>query len=257
MFRNMVVAVLVGAIGLAATNTSQANPRIYEKTLASSVWIFTATDKKEVSWGSGVLIDVQKKWLLTNYHVLPDSGDFVVFFPVSKNGRVIVEPKYYLENAKKLAISGKVIHRDRVRDLALIEVKWLPASIKAIPMAAASPKPGETLHTVGNSGASDGALWRYTRGEVRQVYAATFKSTVSGSDPIDVKATVVETQMPLNPGDSGGPVVNDQGQLVAVNQSSGTGRNLVSRGIDVNEIRAFLKAAASTPHPELVARSTR
>src|SRR5271157_1063329 len=116
MFRSMVLAVMVGVIGLAGTNPIHANPRIYEKTLTSTAWIFTATDKKEVGWGSGVLVDLQKKWLLTNYHVMPDTGDFVVFFPVSKNGRLIVEPKYYLENGKKLAISGKVIHRDKVRD---------------------------------------------------------------------------------------------------------------------------------------------
>ena len=85
-----------------------------------------------------------------------------------------------------------------------------------------------------------------TRGEVRQVYSTSYQSTVAGSSPLEVKATIVETQMPINPGDSGGPVVNDQCQLVAVNQSSGNGRSLVSRGIDVNEIRGFLKTAGST-----------
>ena len=196
--------------------------------------------KKELGWGSGVVIDVQKKWVLTNYHVLSGSGDFVVIFPASRNGRLIVDPKYYMENAKRIAVTGRVLRRDKLRDLALIELKSLPAGVKAVSLAAASPRPGETLHTIGNSGAGDGALWRYCRGEVRQVYAASFKSTISGSGTQDIKAMVVETQMPINPGDSGGPMVNDQGQLVAVNQSSGNGRSLVSRGIDINEIRSFL-----------------
>jgi S1-C subfamily serine protease len=235
----------VGVIGLAGANVSHANPKIYEKTLTSSAWVVTASPKKELGWGTGVVIDVQKKWLLTNYHVMTDTADFVVLFPVMQNGHLVVEPKYYLDNLKKLSITGKVILRDKVRDLALIELKSLPAGIKALPLATQSPKPGETLHTIGNSGANDGGLWRYTRGEVRQVYSTNYQSTVSGSSSMDVKATVVETQMPLNPGDSGGPVVDDRGLLVGINQSSGNKLNLVSRAIDVSEIRTFLRSAGN------------
>jgi serine protease Do len=246
MSRKLVLAVLVGVISLTGANTSHANPKIYEKTLTSSAWIFTAKSKTEIAWGSGVVIDVQKKWVLTNSHVIPETGDIVVFFPVNQNSRLVVDPNYYLENAKTVAISAILIERDKQHDLALLELKSLPAGVQAIVLANASPNPGETLHTIGNSGASTGALWRYSRGEVRQVYQTTFKSTVTGGKVSqEVKATIVETQMPINPGDSGGAVVNDLGQLVAVNQSFIPGYSLVSRGIDITEIRAFLRTAAS------------
>ncbi len=55
----------------------------------------------------------------------------------------------------------------------------------------------------------------------------------------------------MNTGDSGGPVVNDQGELVAVVQSAHVGRpgkeiRLLSIFIDLSEVKAFLKRHLDT-----------
>src|SRR5207249_1567090 len=80
-------------------------------------------------------------------------------------------------------------------------------------------------------------------GAVRQVYRKQFSTSgKDGKDSFKVDARVVETQSPVNSGDSGGPVVNDQGELVAVVQGHAPDAQarLVSYFIDVSEVKALM-----------------
>src|SRR5262249_40828826 len=58
-----------------------------------------------------------------------------------------------------------------------------------------------------------------------------------------IEASVILTPMPINPGDSGGPVVNDDGELVGGVSGWLTEVRQVSYCIDVKEVRAFVAAA--------------
>ena len=118
---------------------------------------------------------------------------------------------------------------------ALLELSSLPDDINQIALAENSVTPGEVVQTVGNPGSS-GALWVYSSGTVRAVYHGEYRTT--GGYRID--ARVVETQIPTNSGDSGGPVVNSLGQLVAINQSHTTDARLINHCIDVTEIKDFV-----------------
>src|SRR5438309_390239 len=76
-------------------------------------------------------------------------------------------------------------------------------------------------------------------GTARQVYHKKF-AVGKDENKFVIDARIVETQTPTNPGDSGGPVVNEQGELVAVNDSHNINAQLVNNCIDVSEVRAFL-----------------
>ena len=102
--------------------------------------------------------------------------------------------------------------------------------------------PGDTVHSVGNSGVLVGKLWRYTAGKVRSVYQAESLTTDSL-----LKARIIETQSPINAGDSGGPLVNDRGELVGVVNSTQKQASLVSFNVDVSEVRAFLAEVRGPP----------
>src|SRR5262249_56449653 len=125
--------------------------------------------------------------------------------------------------------------RDTRRDLAVLRLDSLPDHVKAMPLAARSAGPGDTVHSVGNSGVLVGKLWRYTAGKVRSVYQAEILT----EDGL-LKARILETQSPINGGDSGGPLVNDRGELVGVVNSTQKQSRLVSCSVDVGEVRAFL-----------------
>jgi len=202
-----------------ASNAS-ADPKVYERTLRSTAWVISAIDKDKTSSGTGTLVDARRKWVLTNYHVVEDRTTAVVFFPDYRGDRAIADPKHYSTSFEKLGLPGEVIATDKGRDLAIIELKTLPPGVPELPLAIRSARPGESVHAIGSSGANDGTLWRYSKGEVRQVYEAKFKAKGSDGAVIELDAVVVETQAPTNQGDSGGPVVNERSELIGVTQST-------------------------------------
>lgn len=217
-------------------NVALADASNYTNTLKSTAWIITSNAEDETSTGTGVFVDAQKRLVLTNAHVVGDSRAAVVFFPELNDGQPEVKRKHYLDNVLKLAEPGKVVAIDRKRDLALIELPKVPERAQAIELADKSPTPGSSVDMIGNPGGTD-VLWAYTSGTVRLVYDKKFKSNHGEHD-----FKVVETQSPIKPGDSGGPVVNDEGKLVAIAQSFSPQLNLVSYCVDISEIKTFIES---------------
>ncbi len=235
--------------------------KIYKQTLPSTVWVVVPQEQVsrgvvKVSSGTGSLIDVRHKLVLTNYHVVQNMSDVFVLFPIiQKNGKVVTERKTYLKEGAR--IPGKVRCRSKEKDLALIELQRVPEGAKAIRLAADSPAQGSRLHSIGNPAASE-ALWIYTPGEVRSVYTKTFETGGKNRENgFKIHATIVEATSLVNPGDSGGPVVNNQGELVAVTQGYDPGARGFSIFIDVSEVKKFLKEnKIKLSNSPIVARST-
>src|SRR5262249_15405035 len=150
--------------------------------------------------------------LLTNEHVVGAASEVVVFFPTAENGSLVTDPAYYVK--KVTALHGRVVARDARRDLALIQLPALPGGVVALPLAGQSARPGQTVHSIGTSGADHGTLWSYTRGEVRAVHAIRLTDETTQRE-----FQSLETQSPTNHGDSGGPMVNDRSELVGVVES--------------------------------------
>lgn len=216
-----------------AARSASADATIYQSTLASTVWVL-AKGSEGTSSGTGILIDADRKLVITNAHVVGDCRNAVLFFADMENDRPKVERQHYYDNVKKLGLRGRIVAVDRKRDLALIQIDRIPEGAKPAILAATSALPGEAVNSVGNPGASD-ALWVFTSGTVRSVYKKTFRSGAG-----DHEFTVLETQAPINSGDSGGPVVNDKGELVAVAQAISPKARLVTYCVDVSEVRDFL-----------------
>src|ERR1043166_5804700 len=71
---------------------------LYKKVLKSCVFIVTPV-KGGYAMGSGSLIDVEKKLVVTNYHVVEEEKVVFVQFPVYlKDGTVMVDKDKYIEN---------------------------------------------------------------------------------------------------------------------------------------------------------------
>lgn len=247
----MLVSTLAVLATFLTSGQARANNQIYRKALPSTVWVL-AKANGETSSGTGVLVDLEKKLIITNFHVVGEARAAVIFFPVLKDGHPIVSRQHYLDNVKSLGIRGRILSVDRKRDLALIELDKLPADATAIPLATAAISPGENVQSIGNPGSTD-ALWAFTSGTVRSVYQKTFRT---GAGEHDFK--VVETQAPINSGDSGGPVVNDNGELVAIAQAIAPNARLVSYSVDLSEVKEFLASPwkpAPLPASDLLTRA--
>jgi len=226
------------------TAQCHAKDRLYSRLLHSTAGIATP-DGSGTAW----VVDVDLGLLVTNYHVVSNDSMGKVYnqvevrLPCYRNGRVIAERSYYDDNAKALEATGRVLRgvvldADESVDLALIQIDTFPSDVTAVKLAASSSMPGDHLHSIGNPGASD-SLWLYTEGAVKQVSKRSW-SVQLGNRVMRLHAMAVETQAPTNPGDSGGPVVNDDGELVAVTHGGSQAASLLNLAIDVTEVQNYL-----------------
>ncbi len=212
--------------------------KIYKDAVASTVWVHS-TRTAGLATGSGTLIDANRRLVLTNYHVVEENPRVTIFFPEYRDGRPIPERTYYTDRAKRLGVRGKVVALDKGADLAVIQLDTTPDGVKAIAVAPRAPEPGELVHSIGNAGKS-GALWGYVNGTVRQVYRKKWEAALSKTKVARFEAQVIETDTPTNPGDSGGPLLNDKGELVGVTQGGELNASLVSFFVDASEVKRLL-----------------
>jgi hypothetical protein len=216
---------------------------VYKRLLKSTAVVLItegANAHRPIGLGSGVLVHGERRLLLTNYHVVKESSDALVFFPrYELNGEVIVRPNHYTDNAEKYGQRAKVVFRDSRKDLALLELTSLPQEIVAIPLAVRHAVIGSKLYSVGASGVEgpnfSGTFWRLSSGETRGRNEHKLLS---------LDAMFLESQKPINPGDSGGPTVNEAGALTGLVCLSDRSREAVSLDIDLVEIERFLKRYA-------------
>ena len=226
----------------AAAQEPTGGAKVYKQALPSVVWVHSTRDRG-LATGSGTLIDRDRRLVLTNYHVVEDNPRATAFFPVFRDGSPVSEKKYYADRLDRLGYRGRVIATDKQADLAVIQLETLPEGVKGTPLATGSPSPGESVHSIGNAGKS-GALWGYVKGTVRQAYRKKWKAALSKSRTLTFEAKVIETDSPTNPGDSGGPLLNDAGELVGVTQGGAIDANLVSFFVDVSEVKQLLATRA-------------
>jgi serine protease Do len=249
-------------VGRAALAQADIGEKVYQQALRSTVWIVAPVGGGRVTTGTGSVIDVKQKLILTNYHVVRDRPEVMVLFPIFDRGRdkkpeLVVEKERYREVLPVAGVRGRVKFREPHCDLAVIELEKLPPGVQALRLAASSVMPGQRIHSLGNPGVSD-ALWVYTPGSVRSVYRKQMRATDRrGDNGFDIDARIVETSSPVNAGDSGGPVLNDKGELVAVTQghAAEAEARAVSYFIDIREVHDLLaakKVKLTTPPTGLV-----
>lgn len=225
------IVLALSALAIPASRAAaEDNPAvIYQQTLKGTVYI-----KVDHGSGSGWVVDLEKRLVVTNHHVIDRAREIRVYFPKFQDGELVTSPGDYADSGDG-GVRAKVLLSDPKKDLAVLELKVLPKEAVALKLAGKSPSPGERLHALGNPGVS-GSLWVYSAGSVRTVYRQQLRDGKMRFD-----AWVVESTLPTNPGDSGGPEVNDQGELIGVTSHHRTDGRLVTHGIDVREVKAVLK----------------
>ncbi|HJZ92995.1 MAG TPA: serine protease [Gemmataceae bacterium] len=234
--RRVLPGTTVAALCLAFAGVGRADTRVYQGLLRSTGLVEVPDRQGSVTYGTCWVVDRRRGLAVTTQHVIGDSTDAVVYFPVRRDAAAVTELAYY--HQRVAAVRARVIHCEVRKDLALLGLEALPDDVEAIPLSEQSARPGNTVHSIGNSGVEKGRLWRYTAGQVRSVYRARLRRP-----NVTVDARFVETQSAINPGDSGAPLVNDRGELVGVVRSMDEQSNLVSLNVDVSEVKALLSVA--------------
>ncbi len=222
--------------------TASTGSEIYKKTLQSIGWV-NARTARGIGEGTGSLVDKERRLFLTAYHVIAGATEGEIYFPRYDNdGRAVSDPKHYLRNERP--VIGEIVAIDTKKDLAILRLQSVPASVLELPLAAKGVEIADRVYTVGNPAVSS-ALWVYTEGSVRQIVFRKFKL----DNKQDMEAWIVEAQFPINPGDSGGPVVNDRSEIVGVNCSRRdlNVASLMSNFVELREIQVVLDKARKYP----------
>jgi S1-C subfamily serine protease len=170
---------------------------------ASPSVVQVTTDRGQ---GSGFVyrLDNGTGYVVTNQHVVAGGPD-----------RTVAD-----ETAEQVAVrfndgetrTGNVTGTDVYTDLAVVRVGDTPVSATALPVAEEGPPVGERVAAIGSPFGLEGTM---THGIVSGVN----RSMPTGAD-FRVPDTV-QTDAPINPGSSGGPLVTCEGEVVGVNRAGG------------------------------------
>jgi S1-C subfamily serine protease len=169
---------------------------LYERTAPTVVHLRSAS-----GIGSGLLVSPAGH-ILTNAHVV---GSATSLEAVLFDGRRL--------NARVIERSANNI------DLALLKLDVdgpLPFQRLA---GGPDPRPGDFIAAVGHGA---GAVWTFNIGMVSNIHTT-----------ID-KTRIIQTQVPLNPGNSGGPVIEINGRVVGIVTAGLTGANSINFAIPID-----------------------
>jgi hypothetical protein len=134
-------------------------------------------------------------------------------------------------------VRGTIIAADPVRDLALVKVAYVPPHVRPLEFGPAKDiQVGTDVHAIGHP---NGEAWTYTKGIISQV-RRDFEWGQQGSTLH--RATVIQTQTPINAGNSGGPLLDDSGKLLGVNSFKAADAENLNFAISVEDVSAFLKS---------------
>ena len=169
--------------------------------------------------GSGFLAD-SAGTLVTNTHVLAGAHKAVAVFP----------------NGQQHEIKGTLLF-DAAYDICIAKIDG--TSFEFLPLAAELPRKGERVTALGSP---KGLSFTATTGIISAVRSAEELGADIGRP--EIRGTWIQVDAALSGGNSGGPLINDRGEVVAMSTlaSQGSAQNL-NFGISVNDIRAGVNNA--------------
>jgi hypothetical protein len=225
---------------------------LYEKVVRSCVFLVTPT-KGGHATADGFLIDAEKRLVLTTFAAVGENDHTFVQFSVrDKDGTVLTDKRKYIERIPAgQAIKGKVLFRDKSRDLALVQLERLPPDTFALPFAPESVPLQSAVYWIGHW-TDENEAFIITAGTVREVRVQDLALGVAEVYVVRAKMLLSITT-PRGKGPNGGPIVDTRGRLVGLAVSfHGHRFYSILPAMDVTEVRAFLaekKVDVATPRP--------
>ena len=199
----------------AVDKTSPAVVSIVVKTVNFD--FFSGPTTSDQGIGTGFIVD-KNGLIVTNSHVVDDpSGEYTV---VTKDGKTYEVNK---------------INLDEISDLAIIEIT--ARDLPTVEFADSDNlKVGQMAIAIGN------ALGRFQNTVTVGVISGISRQlqATGGLGGVKTYENVIQTDAALNPGNSGGPLVNSAGQVIGINVATSVGADNISFAIPVNTLIPIL-----------------
>lgn len=193
--------------------------KIRGKKFKNSFWVNDAMEDTDTipenesdknNLGTGFIID-KDGYILTNNHVVANAREF----------------KVSLENGREY--EGKVIGKDFKTDLALIKIE--KAENLVVPKLGNSDKleVGEWVMAIGSP---------VGLGQTVTVGIVSAKKRTIGVGPYD---DFIQTDVPINPGSSGSPLINLDGEIIGINTLKLNGLQGLGFAIPINMTKDIIR----------------
>jgi putative serine protease PepD len=213
----------------AVASTALTATQIYKQSSPGVVLIKAITPRGADS-GTGIVLN-DKGLILTNDHVIAGASSLTVAAGGSSTA----------------TRSAKLVGEEANSDLALIRVDPRGLGLKPLSLASSSSvQVGDPVYAIGNPYGLDETL---TRGIV-----SALGRSISAPDGAKITGAI-QTDAALNPGNSGGPLLNDQGEVIGVSSQiaseaaniagSQAGSTGVGFAISSNTVAKAIKAIES------------
>jgi putative serine protease PepD len=174
-----------------ASNTALTATQIYQRDSAGVVAIKAVTSEGEDE-GTGIVLN-DKGLILTNDHVIKGATSLTVD----------------ASGSSQKTTSAKIVGVEANQDLVLIEVDPYGLGLTPLTLASSSSlKVGDTVYAIGTP---YGLEETFTKGIV-----SALSREIAAPDGAKITGAI-QTDAALNPGNSGGPLLNEQGEVIGVN----------------------------------------
>ena len=222
--------------------------KLYQAT-SPGVVLVHGTNKQSGSQGTGSIID-SSGLVLTNTHVIRHGGEVWPYIYVyTKPSKLTGD----LGRDLKAGFPARVVALNASYDLAVLQIIQAPSDLTVLPLSTLEGVGvGEPTIAIGHPGG--GAAWSLTTGTI----GASFSDMMGRTG-----WHVFQTETALNPGNSGGPLIDGSGSVIGVNtfirRKGRDGLALVGLNFAVKSstARTWLKAVlGQLPDAQVVSKST-
>jgi putative serine protease PepD len=173
------------------SSTSLSATQIYQRDSTGVVAIKVVTPEGEDE-GTGIVLN-EKGLILTNDHVVKNATSITVD----------------ASGSSKITRSAKLVGEEANQDLALISVDPSGLGLKPLTLASSSSvQVGDAVYAIGNPYGLEETLTRGIVSALGREIEAPDGSKITGA---------IQTDAALNPGNSGGPLLDEEGEVIGIN----------------------------------------
>lgn len=178
------------------------------------------TRQVEQNIGSGFIVS-EDGYIITNKHVVAEQN---------------AKYKVKLESGDEEEVVN--IYRDPLNDLAILKINSAP-KLQALPMGDSDAlKLGQTAIAIGTP------LGEFTNSVTKGIISGLGRGITAGSPYegfVERLDNVIQTDTPISPGNSGGPLLNSSGEVIGVNTAVSSEGESIGFAIPVNVIKTLLE----------------
>ena len=168
--------------------------------------------------GTGVILTSSGE-VMTNYHVVEGATKITV--TVASTGKTY---------------QAEVVGHDKTHDIALLQLKDA-SGLQPITIDQDSVAEGDDVTAVGNAGGA-GSLTA-ADGTVTSL-SASVTTTAEGNVAGETLKSMIETSADVVAGDSGGPLYDDEGEMIGIDTAASTGSEINGYAIPIKEALAIV-----------------